>query len=55
MLIFFLPFVFQNIWTISLLIKNTKPILVLAIPVRVPMPVVNEQRETPLYAHIQVL
>ena len=50
MLICFFHVGFKNILTIPLLIKNTRPILALAIRLGVPMTLVNEQRETPVRA-----
>ena len=45
---FFFPIVFKNNLIIPLVIRNTRPIIALAIPVGVPMTEVNKKRETPM-------
>ena len=45
---FFLPIVLRKLFTIPLLIKNTRLIQAIGIPTVVSMKLVYEQRETPL-------
>lgn len=50
MLLFFVPIVFRNIFTIPLIIRISRLITAFGILTVVPMAVVNEQRKTPLLA-----